>query len=61
MVTYRTHIKIVGEILDTTMDSVDEHEGASITHLIRKANVSHGRLSRILGILVSQGLLEQVN
>ena len=61
MVTYRTHIKIVGEILDTTMDSVDEHEGASITHLIRKAKVSHGRLSRILGILVSQGLLEQVN
>ena len=61
MATYRTHIKIVGEILDTTMYSVDEHDGTSITHLIRKANISHGRLSTILNNLVSQGLLEQVN
>ena len=28
--------------------------------LIRNANISHGRLSRILNNLVSQGLLEQV-
>ena len=48
MASYRTHIKIVGEILDTTLDSVDEHDGASVTHLIRKANISHGRLSIIL-------------
>ena len=61
MASYRTHIKIVGEILDTTLDSVDEHDGASVTHLIRKANISHGRLSIILNNLVSQGLLEQVN
>ena len=61
MPSYRTHIKIVGEILDTTTCSVDEHEGANITHLIRKANISHGRLSTILNNLVSQGLLEQVN
>ena len=61
MVSYRTHIKIVGEILDTTTYSVDEHEGTSITQLIRKANISHGRLSTILNNLVSQGLLEQVN
>ena len=61
MNSYRTHIKIVGEILDTATYSVDEHEGTSITHLIRKANISHGRLSTILNNLVSQGLLEQVN
>ena len=61
MPSYRTHIKIVGEILDTTTYSVDENEGTSITHLIRKANISHGRLSTILNNLVSQGLLEQVN
>jgi len=61
MTSYRAHIKIVGEILDTTMYNVDQHDGASITHLIRKANVSHGRLSTILNNLVSQGLLEQVN
>ena len=54
-------IKIVGEILDTTMQEIDEHEGATVTHIIKNANISHGRLSRILSNLVSQGLLEQVN
>jgi len=61
MATYRTQMKIVGEILDTTMQSTDEHDGTNITHLIRKANISHGRLSLILNNLISQGLLEQVN
>ena len=61
MASYRTHMKIVGEILDTTVGGVDEHEGTSITHLIRKANISHGRISIILNNLVSQGLLEQIN
>jgi predicted transcriptional regulator len=53
---HRTQIKIIGEILDTTTN-----EGTTITHIIRKANISHGRLSTILNTLVSQGLLEQVN
>ena len=57
----RTQIKIVGEILDTTMQEIDEHEGATVTHIIKNANISHGRLSGILSNLVSQGLLEQVN
>ena len=61
MASYRTQIKIVGEILDRTMDSIDEHDGTNITHLIRKANISHGRLSIILNNLISQGLLEQIN
>ena len=61
MVKHRTQMKIVGEILDTTMQEIDEHEGATITYIIRTANISHGRLSRILSNLVSQGLLEQVN
>ena len=58
---HRTQIKIIGEILDTTTSEIDEHEGTTITHIIRKANISHGRLSTILNTLVSQGLLEQVN
>jgi len=61
MGTYRTHISIVGQILDSTTGEIDEDDGANITHLIRKANISHGRLSKILNNLVSQGLLEQVN
>ena len=61
MGTYRTHISIVGQILDSTTGEIDEDDGANITHLIRNANVSHGRHSKILNNLVSQGLLEQVN
>jgi len=61
MTEHRTQIKIVGEILDTAMHEIDEHEGTTITHIIREANISHGRLSTILNTLISQGLLEQVN
>ena len=61
MARNRTQIKIVGEILDTAMQEIDEQEGATITHIIKNANISHGRLSRILNNLVSQGLLEQVS
>ena len=58
---YRTQIEIVGDILDVTQDNTLDNDGASVTHIIRKANVSHGRVSKILKNLVSQGLLEQVN
>ena len=34
MARNRTQIKIVGEILDTTMQEIDEHEGATVTHII---------------------------
>ena len=61
MAEHRTQIKIIGEILDTTTYEIDEYEGATITHIIRNANISHGRLSMILSTLVSQGLLEQIN
>ena len=61
MVGHRTQIKIVGEILDTTSQEIDEKEGATVTHIIKNANISHGRLSTILSNLVSQGLLEQIN
>ena len=59
--TYRPHMKIIGDILSTTRDDLHSDEGASVTYLIRKANVSHTRISKILSNLVSQGLLEQVN
>ena len=59
--TYRPHMKIIGDILSTTRDDLDSIEGASVTYLIRKANVSHTRISKILSNLVSQGLLEQVD
>lgn len=61
MTEYRTHMKIIGDILSTTRDDLQDEEGATITYLIRKANISHSRISRILKTLVSQGLLEQVD
>lgn len=61
MAEYRTHMKIIGDILSTTRDDLQDEDGATVTYLIRKANVSHSRISRILKTLVSQGLLEQVD
>lgn len=58
---YRTHVKIIGDILTTTKDDVQDQDGASVTQLIRKANLSHKRISKMLDVLVSQGLLEQTN
>lgn len=60
MAEYRTHMKIIGDILSTTRDDLQDEDGATVTYLIRKANVSHSRISRILQTLVSQGLLEKV-
>ncbi len=61
MSAYRTHMTIIGDILSTTRDEIEAEHGASVTFLIRKANVSHVRISKILINLVSQGLLEQVD
>ena len=61
MGTYRKQIQIVGDILDAAEELTIDQEGASITKLIQKANISHGRISKILTNLVSQGLLEQVD
>ena len=58
---YRAQIAIVSDILDVAQENTFDNDGASITHLIRRANISHGRLSKILSDLVSQGVLEQVS
>ncbi len=60
MQEYRTRMKIIGEILSTTRDDLQDEDGATVTYLIRKANISHSRISNLLKTLVSQGLLEQV-
>ena len=59
MAEYRTQMKIIGDILSTTRDDLQDEDGATVTYLIRKANIPHSRISRILKTLVSQGLLEQ--
>ena len=61
MAEYRTHMTIIGDILSTTRDDLQDEDGATVTYLIRKANISHSRISRILKTLVSQGLLEKTD
>ncbi len=61
MSTYGKQIQIVGDILDAAEELTIDQEGASITKLIQKANISHSRISKILTNLVSQGLLEQID
>jgi len=60
MTEYRTQMKIIGEILSTTRDDLQDENGATVTYLIRKANISHSRISNLLKTLVSQGLLERI-
>jgi predicted transcriptional regulator len=54
-------MSIIGDILTTTRDEVPDETGASVTYLIRKANISYGRISKILETLVQQGLLQQTS
>lgn len=61
MTEYRTRMKIVGDILFTTRDDLQDSDGATVTYLIRKANISHVRITAILKNLIAQGLLEQNN
>jgi len=39
MAEYRTHMKIIGDILATTRDDLQDEDGATVTYLIRKANI----------------------
>lgn len=52
---------IVSDVLRTASDSMQYDDGATVTYLIRNANVSHSRITKILRSLVAHGLLEQVD
>jgi predicted transcriptional regulator len=56
---YRTHVSIIADILSTAKQYSYEgyDNGASVTHLIRKANVPHQRLSSMVTHLMESGLL----
>ncbi|WP_415280743.1 winged helix-turn-helix domain-containing protein [Candidatus Nitrososphaera sp. FF02] len=59
MPSNRTHIGIIADILDTASQYGSER-GAPVTHLIRRANVPHRRLSSIVSDLKASGLLHEV-
>jgi predicted transcriptional regulator len=56
---YRTHVSIIADILSTAKQySYEGYDSdATVTHLIRNANVPHQRLSSIVSRLMQSGLL----
>lgn len=59
---YRTHVSIIADVLATAKEFSYEgfDNGATVTHLIRKANVPYQRLSTIVTQLKQSGLLQEV-
>ncbi len=58
MVTYRTSMQIVGDLLTVTKESGEE--GIRTTRLLAKANLSHSRLATFLENLTGSGLVNKI-
>ena len=58
MVSYRTSMQIVGDLLTATAES--GQEGIKTTALISKANLPHSRLSKFLENLTGSGLINRI-
>ncbi len=58
MVSYRTSMQIVADLLTVTEQS--GQEGIKTTSLLTKANLSHSRLSKFLGNLTGAGLINRI-
>ncbi|MDH3361553.1 MAG: winged helix-turn-helix domain-containing protein [Nitrosopumilus sp.] len=58
MVSYRTSMQIVGDILTATEES--GQKGIKTTTLISKANLSHSRLSKLLSNLIGSDLVNRI-
>lgn len=53
MVGYKSKVQIIGDMLTCAGD------GASVSDMIQQSSTSYNRASSILGVLISQGLMEQ--
>jgi len=54
---YRNSVKIVGDVLRVADES--GMGGVNLTSLLRKANLSYGRLSSVASKLVEAGLIDE--
>ena len=61
MTQYRTQVKIIADVLSSAKDLNSEGDGVGITTLLRKANMSYGRVTKLVSELVGSGLLEELN
>lgn len=57
MAPYRNSVKIVGDVLRITDES--GMIGVNLTSLLRKANLSYGRLATVAGRLAQAGLISE--
>ena len=55
---YRSHTKIIVEILSTTREMDSDGSGVGVTLLMDRCNVSYSRITRLLSQLVASGLME---
>ncbi len=58
MVSYRTTMQIVADLLTTTEQS--GQEGIKTTSLLTKANLSHSRLGKFIENLTGAGLINRI-
>jgi len=58
MVSYRTSMQIVADLLRTTEQS--GQEGIKTTSLLTKANLSHSRLGKFIENLTGAGLINKI-
>jgi predicted transcriptional regulator len=58
MVSYRTSMQIVADLLTVTKQS--GQQGIKTTSLLTKANLSHSRLSKFLENLTGSGLINKI-
>lgn len=56
---YRTQVRIIADVLSSIKGVNHNKNGIGVTAIIRKANLSHPRLMKILKDLVSSGLIEE--
>ena len=61
MTQYRTQVKIIADVLSTARDMNVEGNGVGITALLRRGNMSYGRMTKLLSELVGSGLLTELS
>lgn len=61
MTIYRTQVRIIADILEAARSGGLGYEGVGVTLLLRKANLSYARLTKILKELISSGLIEEID
>jgi predicted transcriptional regulator len=61
MAPYRTQARIIADVLSTARDLNSEGTGVGVTTLLRRANMSYGRMTKLLAELVGSGLLQELS